>query len=309
MNALTRIDCATVLDRAPFFVLGALDAREAAEVREHLAGCGEPHPEFLELGGVAPYLAELVEPVDGGPELRRRVMDAIAADVRAKARDDQAAERLIASFGGLTPAPKPEPAGDPAPGLDGARTDRPAALWVDEPGYGGPVASDTPSAGRSRSRTLVPGWLLSAAAVLVIVVLGAWNVGLQLQAGDVARRADELRQAIAVSTDPGARVAQLTGTAAAPAASGFAAFPSDGSGVLVIRGLPQAPSDRTYQAWYVRGDATQSAGLVRVGSDGLLVATGLEPGNAIDGMAVTLEVAGGVVQSTQDPLVKGTLSA
>ena len=336
MTGLQVIDCAAALDRAPFFVLGALSPSETAEVREHLASCGEPHPEFLELGSVVPYLAELVEPVDGGPELKRRVMEAVASDVRAQARDEQAAERLVASFGGPTrfapdavPVPEPVAAATTAPDpMAIADTTEPAnafapadvtgkatagpALWVDEPSYRkaapGPASGTALAVSSNRGVSSYLRWALPAIAVLVIVGLGAWNFGLQGQVGDATRRADELRTAVAVSADPTARVARLTGSPAAPNAGGFAAFRTDGTGVLVVTGLPPAPDDKTYQAWFLKDGVPASAGLVRVERDGLIVVTGLRETDSIDGMAITLEKAGGVAQSTEQPLLVGTLT-
>ncbi len=71
-----------VRDLAGGFVLGALDEAEAAAVREHLRTCDQAHPEFEELGGVVPYLAEsgdfeLVEPA---ATLRDRIMAAAAPE-------------------------------------------------------------------------------------------------------------------------------------------------------------------------------------------------------------------------------------
>jgi anti-sigma-K factor RskA len=76
-----------VRDLAGGFVLGALDEAEATAVREHLRTCGDAHPEFDELGGVVPYLAEsgdfeLVEPPAA---LGDRIMAAAAAEPRAEA--------------------------------------------------------------------------------------------------------------------------------------------------------------------------------------------------------------------------------
>ena len=359
MTTLRRIDCADALDRAPFFVLGALDAREAAEVRDHLASCSEAHAEFAELGAVVPYLAELAEPVDGGPELRARVMDAIAADVRAQSRDDQAAERLIASFGGSARMPQ---AGDDTPGppvparassTDDRASDRTAVTprtandaaatapaeaapdvsapltsqrsdatgpapagetrpWADEPGFRAAVTAGSPGAAAERSSVSrrFARWAVPAVAALAIAALGAWNVTLQNQVGDATRRAEELRTAAAIVSDPGSRIARLSGSPAAPDAGGFAAFDENGTGVMVITGLPPAPSDRTYQAWFVRGGgSTASAGLVSVERDGMIIVTGLRPGDSVAGMAVTLERAGGVAQSSEQPLVLGTITA
>lgn len=348
MIALRRIDCAEARERAPFFVLDALEAREMAEVREHLRTCPHEHPEFAELGGVVPYLAISVEPSDGGPELRTRVMAAIAADRRAAERDDAVAERLIASFGterrvapvSTTAADTPAsdvPASDTtasgttasdrtasgAPSIEATDSTgtsvarpatapgRPTTLWVDEPGgrLGTGVTPPVSLADRANPRAIVQRWLLPAVAVLLIGVLGAWNLSLTQQADDAAHRSAELRTAVAIATAPGTRVARLSGDATAPNVGGFAAFRSDGTGVLVLEGLAPAPSGRTYQAWYMADGQPRSAGLVKVHADGLAIATGLQPSGPIDAVALTVEPAGGSPQPTTAPFVLGTFTS
>jgi anti-sigma-K factor RskA len=271
VSTLRRIDCATATERAPLFVLGALDATETAEVREHLASCPEAHPEFLELGGVVPYLAELPEQVTPPDSLRDRVVAAVAADLRARQRDDVAAERLVASFG--SPAEAAE-----APSAPSAEPPAPIVL--------------------AERRRVVPaslGRIVQLAAVLVAGLLLAWNLVLQSEVNGARQRAALLRDAIVASNEPGATVARLAGTDAAPATSGFAVLPDapTETGFLVLHGLGAAPAGKTYQAWFVTGDQPRSAGLVDVGSDGLAVLPGLRPDGLPDAVAVTLEPAGG----------------
>lgn len=73
------LDCATIRDLAPEFVMGTLDEETAASVRAHLADCPDGHAEIAELGGVLPYLAESLDPVAPRPELRGRLL-ALARD-------------------------------------------------------------------------------------------------------------------------------------------------------------------------------------------------------------------------------------
>ncbi|WP_279071758.1 anti-sigma factor [Microbacterium lacticum] len=79
--------------------------------------------------------------------------------------------------------------------------------------------------------------------------------------------------------------------------------PSVGKVVLVAEGLPTLPSDRTFELWYVRGDAPISAGTFA--ADGTAataeLAGTMEPGDTI---AVTVEPAGGAPGGapTTDPL-------
>jgi anti-sigma-K factor RskA len=100
-----------VRDLAGGYVLGALDPAEEAAVREHLRTCDKAHPEFDELGGVVPYLAEsgefdLVEPPAA---LRGRIMAAAAAESRP------AAERPAAPIPFPTSSERATRRGSPAP--------------------------------------------------------------------------------------------------------------------------------------------------------------------------------------------------
>jgi hypothetical protein len=132
MTALRTINCAEATERAAFFVLGALDTREALEVREHLETCSRAHEEFAEIGGVVPHLAELPDEVEPSAELRQRLLDAVDADVRARRREYDAAERLVASFGARPRAPRAEPT-EPRPAPAGADESRAAQAEADEP--------------------------------------------------------------------------------------------------------------------------------------------------------------------------------
>jgi len=95
---MTRYDCDQVRDLLPAYVLGALERDEEAAVREHLATC-DLHAEAAELGGVVPYLAETVDPVEPPAALRSKIMALAAADLEARRAQ----------------APVPAPAVVPAP--------------------------------------------------------------------------------------------------------------------------------------------------------------------------------------------------
>jgi hypothetical protein len=78
------ISCDRIRDLAPGFVLGALDPADMAGVREHIARCRKPHPELRELGGVVPYLAIALSPVEPPRRLRSAVLAAARADLRTR---------------------------------------------------------------------------------------------------------------------------------------------------------------------------------------------------------------------------------
>ena len=283
------LTCEEVTELAGLHVLHALDAEESAAVRVHLDGCAAAHPEFEELGGVVPAIAQLFEPVDAPPELKSRVMAAVAA---AGAPVSPVA---------ATAAP-PTVAASVAPGAASAAPSRSQAemdarVW------------EPPARERLQPRRVNGlGWAMTAAAVMVIAVLGAWNVVLQSRAGEVDQRTQLIAQAIAASTDPEAEVAVLRGTGSAQGASGFAAFPASGEGYIVLVDLPPAPAGQTYQAWYLVDGQATSAGLMTVGTDGYAVMSGVDTREGSQQIALTIEPAGGVDAPSGEPVVAGDLS-
>jgi hypothetical protein len=385
VTTLRTINCAEASDRAAFFVLGALDTREALEVREHLETCSRAHEEFAEIGGVVPHLAALPDAVEPGPELRVRLLAAVESDVRARRREGDAAERLVASFGARPriveadrdeplavavgpgrPAPRDEvvaadhavesaesaasaesaegetavgrgpaagaresaaettavidimkPAEIPAAAASPAAASpaRPAPVAAAEPQLDAipvvsPVERRAPveAARVERRRRPSVGWVVAAAAVLAVVGLGGWNMVLQ---GQVAEQRDHLaamQAALVARNQPNAIVAVLSGTDAAASASGTAVMPPGRPGYLILQGLQPAPAGKTYQAWFLSGKDSRSAGLLKVGADGMAILSGLDPQQPVDAMAVTLEQDGGVERSSQEPLVYGKVS-
>jgi len=275
MSNVTQVPHAEAAELAGLYVLDALEAAEREAVRRHLADCPTAHPEFAEVGSVVPALGQLIEPLDAPPELRQRVLSAIADDAAADAARTET----------------PEPAATP--------------VWELEPG---PTGRRATSAAQTVRRPSWLGWA-AAAAVLVIAVLGASSVLLQARTSELEQRSALIADAIAASTAQGSEVATLRGTGSAAGASGFAAFTAEGEGYIVLVRLPPAPAGQTYQAWYLIDGQPFSAGIASVGADGYALLSGLEcmPGTEL--IAFTIEQAGGVDQPTTDPIVTGELSA
>jgi hypothetical protein len=112
-----------------------------------------------------------------------------------------------------------------------------------------------------------------------------------------------LRAATHAFADPDAARADLVGADGSIAAS--AALLEDGSGYVMADGLPTLGDDRTYQLW---GQTT--SGLVSLG---LLGSTpnevvAFQSGDDVTALAITEEHAGGVIQSSNPPVVIGRLA-
>ena len=127
------------------FALGAVDAREAAIVRDHLATCAECQVEIAGLWTAVDSLPGLIEPMDPPPALRDRIAAAI--------RDDAA----------YAP-PIPTPAAAPAP--------------VSAPVVSAPEPIRKPESFWSRATP----WA-AAAAILLLLSIGllVWNLRLREQ--------------------------------------------------------------------------------------------------------------------------------
>jgi anti-sigma-K factor RskA len=67
------------------------------------------------------------------------------------------------------------------------------------------------------------------------------------------------------------------------------------------------PTDRTYQLWGVIGGKTISLGLL--GPDPSVVPFSVAGDGSVQAFAITAEHAGGVVQSTNQPVVSGEVTA
>lgn len=262
------LDCDAVRDLAPLFVAGALEAPEAAAVREHLTACDDPHLELLELGEAATALLETVEPADPPPALKTRLLAAAEADLR-EGRHPSVAAAFAASAGSATAAP--------VVAFDHARARRRPAL----------------------------AWLAVAAAVVVALALGGWNLALRGQLADAQAYQAGVDATLALAAQPGSVLAVLA--TADGASAGFGVVAGDGSVRLALRGLAPTSGTQVYTAWGIAGDAAPvPLADVRVGADGVAVATGSSP-VAQPGMvlALTLEPAGGATAPTLPIVASG----
>ncbi len=270
----SKMTCDLARDLAAGYVIGALEPSEEAAVRDHLRTCPEPHAEFAELGGVVPYLVEAdLELVEPPASLRDRIMAAAAADLAA--RDDTS-----------TAAPPTTPAPEQTIAFPTA------------------VERET----RTRARTGRLGWAMRIAAVVAIVVVGAWGLLAQGQLDatrselesaraelDAARRYNEaIAAVISAAAEPGSQAVVLAPVEDSQS-SGIAAVRADGSVVLAMRGLSPTSGSEVYETWMIGPDAAPVAvGAFTPNPDGTATAT-TRPADAPPGstIAVTREPQAG----------------
>ena len=234
------------LELAAGYVLGALESAEEAAVRDHLATCPQPHPEFGELGEVVAALLEDVELVEPPAALRDRIMDAARADLDERTR--AAATRAPA-----TPAAAPATGPLPAP---------PTAF---------PSAADREA--RRTARTSRLDWALRIAAVIAIVAVGAWGLGLQRQLDAASRFDQSVAAVLDAAARPGAQAVILT-PAEGKQGKGIAAVGPDGAVTMALRDLPATSGAQVYTTWVIVGkNAPVAVADFTVDSNGLASVT------------------------------------
>jgi hypothetical protein len=240
------IRCDRVRELAPGFVLGALDAADMAAVHEHLFGCREPHPELRELGGVLPYLAVALEPVEPPARLRAAILAAAQADLAAHPRSAQAASRRVAAM------PIAASAGETA------------ALEADaaEPVSGSGNVVSLASARRSgRHRVLV--WATRIAAAVAILAVVGYGYGVIREPG-----AKPSETASLFAPGPQARFGVLAAAPSAGQAHGLLVLMPTDHLYVYVNGLAPTTGDQVYMVWVTAGKNVSLAGYFRVDSQG-----------------------------------------
>jgi hypothetical protein len=142
--------------------------------------------------------------------------------------------------------------------------------------------------------------MVAVAAVAMIGFLGVRAIDDGGRNNDTVTPLAELeRSANAALADPSAQKVDLVSTDGSRYVQ--AVVLRDGTGYLVNPRLPALPAERTYQLWAVVGTAKISVGVL--GNEPKIVPFKMN-GN-VSALAITEEVAGGVVASRADPVVAG----
>jgi anti-sigma-K factor RskA len=148
--------------------------------------------------------------------------------------------------------------------------------------------------------------IAAAAAVAAIVGLGARVVEQDRLLDRVTGATQDqklARAADAALRDPEARRVTLRSADGVVRVEGV--LLPDGTGYLVRHNLRPLPPGRTYQLWALEDAAPISAGVLGPNPD--VVAFSVDP--RVGGLAITVENAGGVVSSENDPLAVGELQS
>jgi anti-sigma-K factor RskA/putative zinc finger protein len=280
------LSCDEVRDLAAGFVLDILEEEETARLRHHLWTCPDPHPEIDELGGITPYLADSLEPVEPPADLGRRIVAAVAAEAAAVGAEREAA---------ATPS-------IPTPALP------PAGRAPASPSAGQAVPVSSLAAERARRRS-PQTWIAAIAAVLVVAALGAWNLSLRTELESARTYDAAVNRVIELATAPGGEAAILRPQVAGGPA-GIAAVGPDGRVEIALRGLAPTSGTEVYEAWLIGPENTPVAiGSLTPAADGLgvLHATGAPTGRGVT-IALTREPTAGRTSPTPPILSVGVAS-
>jgi len=246
---------------APAYVLGALEPDERRAFERHLETCEICAGEVQALGRVTAGLAQSVPLVTPRPELRSRVLDAIAPSHVRPMKDVVTPRWTMGN-------------------------------WLAYAALVALVTGMSLYAINLRSRIESLEARLEQASVRLLAADRA--------VADAQRVSFEMQSAMAVLTAPDLVRVELKGAPAAPQAIGRALWSRQSGMVFTAANMPPLPAGRVYQVWLVAGAAPVSAGLIApddMGRSSGVFRTAPDVGAPVM-VAVTIEPAGGVPAPT-----------
>jgi anti-sigma-K factor RskA len=138
----------------------------------------------------------------------------------------------------------------------------------------------------------------AVAAGIAALALAFWAADLSQQVDDLQAQQHRSEEVALVLPNPDAERIALDG------ANGVLVVDTETQeGHLVVFGLEEAPDAHTYEAWVIEEGEAVPAGLFSGGAEGTTVVPLAVPVPAGAVVAVTIEQAGGVEQSQQQPVI------
>jgi hypothetical protein len=215
-----------------------------------MESCQLGHLELRELGGVVPYLAGSLEPVEPPRHLKSAVLAAIQADIDAR----RPAEPVRAPVVALPVATAKS---------EDVATSSPSAV---SDASAGRVVSLAGSRGR-RARTALT-WMTRAAAALVIVGLTGYVFAVQSDLDKAKTQQDHANKILNAFQVFGSRSALLTPEHGQKGGGEAVMLPS-GHIILSLQGLTPTTGDGVYMVWLsADGGPIANAGWFTVDSQG-----------------------------------------
>ena len=269
------------------------------------------HEEIQELLGV--YALDAVDP-ETAAMVERHLGECVKCSIEVAQHHEAAG--LLANSGGASPATlwdgiAGQLDGSVPPSWEslasrlepgGGRPDR-EVLTADPDQRVAPVVSLDARRRGARWTTRV-ATAVAAVAAVVALILGA-------QVGHLHHQVSALQSHPLLSgaeqsalADPSTRQIKLTGTSDPGGVT--VVLTKAGTGFVEVDQLSTLPKDMTYQLWGVIKGQTISLGLL--GSDPSVVPFSVAGDGSVAAFAITAEHAGGVVQSTNTPVVAGEVT-
>jgi hypothetical protein len=291
------------------YALDAVDRPTAALIEAHLEGCVRCSIEVAQHHEVAGLLA------NSGGASPARLWDGIAGrlDEVSPPSWEGLAGRLVVGEDRTDQARVDDAvAVEDGAAVDGVVDDAVAVEHPrrsDEPDGGTTVV---PLASRRRRRVAVLATAVAGVAAVLALVLGVQVHHLDNRVNALQARSTLNGAEQAALADPSShRVALVPGPGATPP-SGVngkvtVVLTSSGTGFVEGAGLSALPLDRTYQLWGVIGGQAISLGLL--GHDPGVVPFSVAGATSVASFVITAEHAGGVVHSTNQPVVSGAVTA
>ncbi len=254
--------------------LEALDAEDARALRKHLEECADCNSASIEWQETVAFIALSASPLEPSAITRERILSSVRAEGERKVdRAEVSSSRVGAVDSKVLP-------------FDGQRRN----VWTSFGSLGAIAA-------------------LVTLVGLSISLLILWRQNRSMR-NEVARVQTEMRQAnealakeralLAMLTSPGARMASLAGTDAAPGAHAMLAYDKTGHAMLMASGLPAAPAGKAYQLWFIMDNKKMPGKVFTTDANGNGNLQDQIPAAAIGSavFAITLEPASGVQAPT-----------